>query len=234
MRYFLNFGAALLAVLCLRANQQSTPAQEEPKQDQAASATKGMPARATPNDYQAHGQAGKVTIGAEFFQHGVPTPEGLLSTEDFVTVEVGVFGPPGARTPLSFQDFSLRINGKKNPHSSEYYETIFKSLKDPEWEPPVPAGEDPKTSKTAINSGGALGNKGGLGGGEPPPVVHPPAKLQREWEQRVKKEIFPEGNHPLPQAGLLFFRYGGRPSGIHSLELIYSGPDGKVTLALHP
>jgi hypothetical protein len=192
-----------------------------------------MPARATPADYQAHADAGKVTVGAEFFQHTVPSPDGLLTTEDYVVVEAGLFGPPGTRTTLSFQDFSLRINGKKNAQPSEPYAVIFKSLKDPEWEPPEPAGGDSKAGKTSIGSGS--GSKGlSTGGNDPPPVIHPPIKLQREWESRVKKQAFPEGDRALPQAGLLFFVYRGKASGIHSLELTYSGPGGKATLTLQP
>jgi hypothetical protein len=230
MRFFSTFGiTALVTSVCLLGQ---TPAQE-----QQASETRGMPARATPGDYQAHADAGKVIIGAEFFQHTVPSPQGLLSTEDFVVVEAGVFGPAGARATLSFQDFTLRINGKKNAQASEPYELIFKSLKDPEWEPPQPAGgPESKGGKTSIGSSGAGGIKanGGAGGDGPPPVVHPPIKLQREWESRVKKETFPEGDRALPQAGLLFFRYAGKASKINSLELIYSGPGGKVSLDLHP
>ena len=37
-----------------------------------------------------------------------------------------------------------------------------------------------------------------------------------------------------PQAGLLFFRYTGKASGIHSIELMYSGPSGKASLDLRP
>jgi hypothetical protein len=233
MRFFFTSGTTILiAALCLLAQQPNTPSQE-----QQASETRGMPARATPGDYQAHADAGKVTIGAEFFQHTVPSPEGVLNTDDYVVVEAGVFGPPGARTTVSFQDFSLRINGKKNPQPSEPYAVIFKSLKDPEWEPPVPAGGESKAGKTGISSsGGGGGGKTGLGGAgnDPPPVVHPPFKLQREWESRAKKEAFPEGDRSLPQAGLLFFVYRGKASGIHSLELIYSGSGGKASLSLQP
>lgn len=225
MRFFFTFGTTVaIAALCLFAQQQNTPGQE-----QQASETRGMPARATPADYQAHADAGKVTIGAEFFEHTVPSPEGLLNTDDYVVVEAGLFGPPGARTTLSFQDFSLRINGKKNPQPSEPYAVIFKSLKDPEWEPPVPVESK---SKTGINTGG--GGKSGGAGNDPPPVVHPPFKLQREWEARAKKEAFPEGDRALPQAGLLFFVYRNKASSIHSLELIYSGAGGKATLTLQP
>lgn len=182
-----------------------------------------MPARATPGDYQAHGVAGPVTIGAEFMQHSVPTPGLLLTTEDYVVVEAGVFGSPGTRTTLNPTDFTLRINGKKNLQS-EPYVTVFKSLKDPEWEPEIPVE---KASKTSIGGTGKNGN-------DPPVVPKPPFKLQREWNLRMQKQAFPEGDRPLPQAGLLFFRYGGKASGIHSIELLYAGPSGKVTLELQP
>jgi hypothetical protein len=224
MRFFFTCGTTVLMAAWYLLAQEPNKSPEE----QQASETRGMPARATPSDYQAHAEAGKVTIGAEFFQHTVPSPQGVLNTDDFVVVEAGVFGPPGARTTLSFQDFSLRINGKKNPQPSEPYAAIFKSLKDPEWEPPVPSGGEAKASKTGINTGG------GKGGNDPPPVVHPPFKLQREWESRAKKQAFPEGDRALPQAGLLFFVYRNKASSIHSLELIYSGAGGSATLALQP
>jgi hypothetical protein len=32
----------------------------------------------------------------------------------------------------------------------------------------------------------------------------------------------------------LYFRYGGKASGIHSIELMYAGPSGKATLELQP
>jgi len=224
MRYFLTIGAATaIAAFCLLAQ---TPASD----NASASATRGMPARATPGDYQAHGSAGPLTVGAEFMQHQVPTPQGLLTTEDFVVVEAGMFGPPGARTTLSYQDFSLRVNEKKNPQRSEPYAMVFKSLKDPDWE--AETFVEQKGSKTSIGSSGAGGKSGNSG--EPPPVVHVPIKLQREWEARATKAAFPEGDRVLPQAGLLFFQYRGKASGIHSLELIYSGPAGKVAIPLNP
>ena len=40
--------------------------------------TPGLPARATPADYQAKAQVGNVTIAAEFKGHSVPTAQGLL------------------------------------------------------------------------------------------------------------------------------------------------------------
>src|SRR5271154_4915370 len=74
---------------------------------------KGLSPRATPADYQAQAKAGTVTIGAEFVGHSVPLPEQTLSTDEYIVVETGLFGPPDAKLMLSISDFSLRINGKK-------------------------------------------------------------------------------------------------------------------------
>jgi hypothetical protein len=202
---------------------QEAPAQEAPK-EAPASESKGMPPRATPGDYQAHTQSGTVTLAAEFMRHSVPTPEATYSTEDFVIVEAGLFGPAQARLALSIGDFSLRINGKKIASPSQPYGLSFSSLKDPEWEPP----SKPKEEKATLDAGG----------GKPDdtfkPVIRMPIELKRTMQQRVQRASMPEGDRPLPAAGLLFFEYRGKPESIRSLELIYNGPAGKATLALQP
>jgi hypothetical protein len=190
--------------------------------------SKGMPPRATPADYQAHVQAGAVTIAAEFTAHSVPTLQGPLSTEDFVVVETGLFGQPDARIKLSSDDFSLRVNGKKTPLPSLPYGMVLSSLKDPEWEPPEGAKSKGKTS---LNAGGDAGQGQNDG---PPPPVKVPIGVQRAMAQRVQKATLPEGDRTLPVAGLLFFQYRGGAKGIHSVELIYAGSAGKATLALQP
>lgn len=211
----------LIAAVCLCVqgqNTQSTDAQIE---------TKGMPPRATPADYQAHAQAGTLTVAAEFKGHAVPTLQGPLSTEDYVVVETALFGPPDARTRLSAEDFSLRINGKK-PSPSQPYGLVIASLKDPEWEPPEPAGSKSKTSF----GGGGKGDRGDSNA-KPEPVKIP-IPVQRAMAQRVQKATLPEGDRPLPQAGLIFFQFRGKTQGIRSLELTYAGPAGKATLTLQP
>jgi hypothetical protein len=205
---------ALTAMLGHNASAQSAPASEG----------KGLPPRATPADYQAHAQAGTVTIAAEFAGHSIPDPQSALETEDYVVVEVGLFGPPEARLRLSPADFSLRINGKKTPLQAQAYALVFKSLKDPQYEPPVHA--DAKT-KTSIGGDG----KGQADPGALPPVVHIPIGVERAMEQRVQKASLPEGERPLPQAGLIFFEHRGKSN---SIELIYTSPAGKATLTLQP
>jgi hypothetical protein len=213
----------LAAVLCQTAlSGQAAQSKDAPARE------KGLPARATPGDYQAHAQAGAVTIGAEFTAHSIATPQSTLATENYVVVEVGVLGAAEARTTISSKDFSLRINDKKAALPAQPYALVFESLKDPEWEPPVPVAT--KSSKTSIGSGG----QGQGEAGSTPPPVHIPFETQRKWQQSVQKAAMPEGDRLLPAAGFLFFKYSGKASGIYSVELIYAGPAGQATLKLHP
>ncbi len=182
----------------------------------------GIPPRAAPSDYRAQAKVGTVTIAADFDEHGIPTPEGALASDNYVVVELAVFGPAETRLPVSFSNFSLRINGKKHPVQAESYERAGASAKDPEWVSP----EKPqKQSSTSIGGGGNDTNA-------PPPKPAP--ELRRAWAKRVMHAALAEGERPLPRAGLLYFPYGGKGSGIHSVELIYSGAAGKTTLNLLP
>jgi hypothetical protein len=196
---------------------------------QAPEASKGLPPRATPGDYQAHAQAGKFTLAAEYAGHSIPDPQTTLTTEDYEVVEVGLFGPADAKLGLSYTDFSLRINGKKTPSPAKGYELVFKSLKDPNYEPPELAGQTGSKSKTAIDTGGGGGRGQDITNPSLPPIVHIPIAVSRSWEQRVQKAALPEGERPLPAAGLIFFEHRGKAT---SLELIYNGPAGKATIPL--
>ena len=199
------------------------------QEKEAKPENKGLPPRVSATDYQAQGKAGDITIGAEFDRHAVPVEEGSpLSAEEYVVVEVAVFGPPGTKLTLSQDQFSLRINGKKQAAPSEPFEVVFKSLKDPEW---IPPDTGDKKSKTSIGGGGG---GGAAGDNSPPPVPHMPLELRRAMESKVRRAAMPEGDRALPQAGLLFFSYRGKEKGISSVELIYQGPAGKATLKLTP
>ncbi len=211
-----------LFVLCVAVFAQTPPAAP----DRPIVEGQGLPPRAAPSDYQAHAQAGAVTIAADFAGHSVATPEAVLSTDDYVVIEAGLFGPPEARLMLSIDDFSLRVNGKKAV-PRQPYELVVKNLKDPDYDPPTTT-----SSKTNITSGGGGGSKDLNAPPPPPPPI--PVELRRAWEQRVRKISLPSGDRALPQAGLLFFSYGGKTDGVRSIELIYSGPAGKATLSIHP
>src|SRR3982074_151820 len=211
------FVLILPIILCLEG--QNTPSKD------AQTETKGLPPRAAPGDYQSQAQAGAVTIAAEFTGHSLPTLEGPLTTEDYVAVETALFGAVGAQIKISVEDFSLRVNGKKTPLSSQPYGAILTSLKDPEWVPPEPPA--PK-SKSSIGGGGqGPGDSSG-----PPAPAKIPIAVQRAMAQRVQRASLPAGDRALPQAGLIFFQYRGK--NVQSIELLYEGPAGKATLKLQP
>jgi hypothetical protein len=224
---FSSFQYAILAIaaLSLHAQTAQVNAPEHPASTPKAAIIRenvGIPARSAPSDYPAQAKVGEVTIAAEFGEHGIPTSEGVLSSDNYVVVELAVFGPRDTRLPVSFSDFSLRINGKKNPAQAESFERAGASAKDPEWAPP----EKPEKSSSTSIVGGRNDSSA------PPPG--PPAELRRAWAKRVMQAAWAEGGRPLPRAGLLYFPYGGKANGIHSLELIYSGAAGKATLNLMP
>jgi hypothetical protein len=214
------------AAMCLSAQSPDAQVSDQqthgPRSPGPANEAQGLPPRAAPSDYPTQAKLGPITLAAEFAGHALPTLDGPLSTDDYLVVEVAFYGPAGQRLALSFNDFALRINHRKNPSSSEPFERVGQSVKDPEWAPP----EKEEKSKTSIGGGGSNDSSK-----EPP---KPPLELRRAWAQRVKKAAFADGERPLPQAGLLYFPYGGKVAGIRSLELIYSGPAGKATLDLQP
>jgi hypothetical protein len=61
-----------------------------------------------------------------------------------------------------------------------------------------------------------------------------PIPLRHVMSQHVQNAALLQGDRTLPQAGLLFFQYHGKPESMHSLELVYNGPAGQATLKLQP
>lgn len=205
----------LLLPLCVIAAFAQAPA--PPK-------VEGLPARSTPGDYQSQARLDKFTIAADFVAHSVPTMMAPLTSEDYVAVEVAFFGPADSKVKISFEDFSIKINGKKNATPATQYGMVMKSLSDPEWIPEVPADPGGK-SKGGLSTGG-----GGQAGDPKPAPPKMPFPLRRAMEQKAQKSVLPEGERATPVAGLVFFPYRGKDSGIHEVELIYSGAAGKATL----
>jgi hypothetical protein len=101
---------------------------------------------------------------------------------------------------------------------------VMGNLKDPNWEPPEAA--KPKAA--------ALSTSGGGNQDPTPPPPKMPMPLVHAMQIRVEKATLPEGDRVLPEAGLLFFAYNGKTEKIKTVELIYSGSAGKVTLTLQP
>jgi hypothetical protein len=224
MRFSFFPRMAFIAALPLCAQ---TPVSDAKADLKLATEKLGLPPRAAPTDYQSQGKVGEITIAADFAGHSVPTPEGPLTDEEYVVVEAGFFGPPGATLQLTEGDFSIRINGSKKAQPSEPYGRVVDSVKDPDWVPP-----EKHENKTMIGGSSSAGSVGGAG--DPPATPKVPFEVQRKLSLRVRKASMPVGNRTLPEAGLLYFKYRGKEKGIHSLELIYSGAAGQATIELHP
>ena len=210
-------GRLVASVIMLCSLQAQTPPPEKPHPVEIT----GMPPRSAATDYAAHLQVGDFTLAAEFAGHNVPRPEGPLTTDDYVVAEIAVYGPNGGKLSLSPDQFSLKVNDRK-ASPAVLFVVVAPSLKDPEWVPPDQPKEKSKTS---------FG-----GGGQDPAPLPPkaPFELRRKMAQYIEGHSLPQGEHTLPQAGLLFFPYRSKTQSIHSLELIYNGPAGKGALALQP
>ena len=200
--------------------------QSPPSREAESAVAQGTGVRAAPTDYQAHAQAGKTTIAADYIGHYVPTPEKNLTTDVYVTVEAAVFGPAGARLTLSPSDFSLRINGKKTPLPAQAATVVATTVADPDWVPP--GSEDEKKEKKEAGIHSPTGEE------VPLSKPHPPPEMVHAMALQVQRAAMPEGDRALPEAGLLYFEYRGRDKGVHSAELIYSGPAGQAALELQP
>jgi hypothetical protein len=208
-----TFAASFAGGLYLSA--QTPPAPEAPQ---------GLPPRASAGDYQSQAKVGNYTIGADFTGHAVPTRMAPLSSEDYVAVELAFYGPADAKLKLSFEEFQIRINGKKTTIPSQQFGMVMKSLSDPEWIPETPA-EGPKSK-------GGLSTGGGQAGDPKPLPPKMPFPLRRAMELKAKGAALPEGERALPVAGLVFFPYRGKDSGIQNVELIYKGAAGEATITL--
>jgi hypothetical protein len=216
-------GRVAISLVCAWALQAQNATSTTPQgANPIANEFKGMPPRAAPGDYATHVKVGDYTLALEFAGHNVPRPDDPLTTDEYVVVEAAMYGPAGSHLALSPQNFELHINDKK-PMTGSSFVVVASSLRDPEWIPPEQHKEKPKTS---------FGGGGGEDTSTLPPKI--PIELQRKMTMYIRDAALPVGERPLPVAGLLFFPYRGKTSGIHLLELTYTGPAGKAIVPLQP
>jgi hypothetical protein len=215
----------------------------------ACAAAQGTPPRASADGYPAHGAVGELRIGAEYLVHSMPAAEGLVYVPAYLVVEVAVFGPPGARANLAASYFSLRLNGSRQPILAQQPFLVANAM-----EGPRPGSSSP-TGGVVIGIGG-IGTTAGRPADrptQPPPVPDPSGRTTRtpppvetpnpylteraqpvSVREQVEHTALPSGDIPLPAAGALFFAYRGKTEQIKTIELLYEGPAGMLTLHLRP
>src|SRR5271165_1313999 len=112
--------ALILTAIALTAAglHAQTPAPATPAQTVEV---KGIAPRSSPAEYQTAVKVGQYTLAVDFDANGVPTSDGVFSTEEYIVFEVALYGPPGSHALLQLGDFSLRMNGKKQPTPAQPY-----------------------------------------------------------------------------------------------------------------
>ncbi len=188
---------------------------------------------------------GERTVAAEYMARSIPVPGGSLFTEDYLVIDVALFGPKNDFLALSAGHFALRLNGKKTAILAQTPAVVAGSLKYAGW------------TRPRLEAGGSLGNTGVIVGrpapierfpGDPTvrraPVPQIPSQNPSApnvtpeqavpVEEQIQGASLPEGERKLPASGLLFFPYRGKPGSIKKLELEYEGPAGRGVLKLVP
>ncbi|MFN0103598.1 MAG: hypothetical protein ACKV2U_16095 [Bryobacteraceae bacterium] len=191
-----------------------------------------MPARAAAANYEAHAPIGPHTLAAEFLGRTVPAPNSAFVLQHYVVVEVALFT---RAYEFNSARFSLRLN-RKSPLLAQTPGMVAASLKYANWE-----------SERQITATAGVGNAGVILGRDtkarfpgdrrqpaPPPgtpIKAEPIPENAPWDW-VAKLAWEDGPVKGPAGGLLYFPHHGSLAKLKTIDLIYDGPEGLVTLSL--
>jgi len=203
------------------------------------------PPKQNPADYPSHANLERgFEIAAEYLVHAIPTAQGSLFTDDYLVVETAFFGLFKDTLTISAEQFALRINGQRVPLMAQAPGMVAASMKYPDWT------QRPRTVGSVGMGGPAVifgqprpverfpGDPSARTGPTAPRAPEPadPSGQEKEApmpiEEQIRLAALPEGVQVPPTAGLLFFPFKGKTKSIRSIELLYDGPAGKVTLKL--
>lgn len=202
----------------------------------------GTKVKADAGQYFAHATLDKgYSIGADFLGKYLPVPGATVYSDEYIFVEVALFGAPGRKIDIHTGQFVLKINGrelKSRPPGMVTLEDNFPEM----------------VARPEIVMDGGVGNgeaqvggpetKQRFPGDDPAHTPHriPQAstdpsqgqvsKSGKTPDEIVKASELPEGSHALPLAGYLFFVYEGKLKKIKHAELEYTGPLGGASLTL--
>ena len=190
--------------------------------------------RSGPFDYHAQVSISQgFTIAAEFVGRTVSAPQKPFVLKDYVVVEVALFV---ADFNFATERFSLQMNGK-TPLLAQSPGMVGASLKYPDWE-----------NQRQITATAGVGDANVILGRPTPTPRFPddrrgptrppgtPAKPSVDsddapWDWAAKL-AWNDGPGRGPAAGLLYFPYNGNLAKLKTIDLIYNGPTGLVTLHL--
>jgi len=185
-------------------------------------------------DYEVHGRAGNLGVGAEFTVHSFGRGEQMFIAQDYLVVEVALFPPKATNFEVHDGDFALRINGGKELLAASDVNLVIEDMQHPEFKP--------QTLPHAEVGGGVNGVGVTLGGppmnrpfpGSTIPAPQPPPRVDIPKDdpsgvktgpvdpyQLLKETALEEGQHHAPASGFLYFHFRGNVKSIKTLELVY-------------
>jgi hypothetical protein len=196
----------------------------------------GTTPKPRPEDYPAHAAAGILRIGADYTVHSFSARGRTFVADNYLVVEVAIYGPPRADLMVSTSRLTLRVNGRKQLLYSQAPQFVAASFKYPDWERtrrleaqagpvilgrPVPVERFPgdPTARRRV----------------PPRAPEPPDRSgagktpEPTADEVVVETGLPEGTQRLPVSGYIYFAHKGK---VKSVELIYDGPEGRAVLRL--
>ena len=191
-------------------------------------------------EYDVHGQAGTLDIGAEYMVHSFSSGEQMYLAERYLVVEVALY-PVMKNDPVQvdLSKFSLRLNHK----------TMIQA------QPAAQAAASLRQSPYMYQQPGRVsGSAGGgpidIGMGQPRPVPGSPqdrrmpspprapqsdpannAGVEREKvsaEDVLLRTALPVGPHTGKVSGFVYFPYTGKGSSIKSVDLVFDGTTLKL------
>ena len=196
-----------------------------------AFAQEGTTPKPKAEDYESHGQARNLAIGAEYMVHSFSGDGVTYIAKDYLVVEVALYPPKDQSLTVDSRAFSLRVNGGKRPILPVPASMVASVLQHGDW-----------------NMGPRLEGSAGAGpadvifgrprptripGEQEPTTTHPPRVPDADppggiapepritAEALVVKVALPGGDRRGAVSGFLYFPYKRKASSIKSLELLY-------------
>lgn len=200
----------------------------------------GTKTRDDPAKYSAHAKIGVVGIGADLWGHFIPLDTESLRTDEYLVVEVALFTSAGAKVAIDPAQFVLKINGQRLLPSSPGLVTL--GIVDPDMRQRGPHLETDAQIGTGEISTGRDPTQPKFPGDSNPADIPLPRRapssdegLQKEPIDPVKAvnaTALPEGSHPTPISGYLFYAWTGKLKRVKHAVIEYTSPMGAATLTL--
>jgi hypothetical protein len=208
----------------------------------ALSRGQGTQVKANAGQYFAHAVLDRgYSLGADFLGKYLPVPGATVYSDEYIFVEVALFGAPGKKIDVHTSQFVLKINGREFKSQPPGMVTLDDNFPEMVARPEIVI--DGGAGNGEVQVGGPQARQR-FPGDDPAHTPHgiPQAstdpsqgqvsKSGKTPDEIVKASELPEGSHALPLAGYLFFVYEGKLKKIKHAELEYVGPLGRASLAL--